>query len=75
MDNLLKAHKLERFCDASEGVRRAGRYADAFSGAMIYNLAAVLVAVALLFLIAHHGGGTQQSGEEPAARIRWKVSG
>ena len=61
--------------DASEGVNLAGRYADAFSGAMIYNLAAVFVAAALLFLIAHHGGGTQQSGGEPAARIRGKVSG
>jgi EmrB/QacA subfamily drug resistance transporter len=37
--------------DASEGVSRAGRYADAFSGAMIYNFAAVLVAAVLITLI------------------------
>lgn len=37
--------------DTSEGVPQAGRYADAFSGAMIYNLAAVLVAAALIVLI------------------------
>ncbi|WP_319519004.1 MFS transporter [uncultured Martelella sp.] len=37
--------------DASEGISRATRYADAFSGAMIYNLAAVLLAAALITLI------------------------
>jgi hypothetical protein len=40
--------------DASEGVSQAGRYADAFSGAMIYNLAAVIVAAGLIALIARN---------------------
>ncbi|GGB45298.1 MFS transporter [Tistrella bauzanensis] len=33
---------------AGDGVSNAGRYADAFAGAMIYNLAAVIVAAALV---------------------------
>ncbi|MBM6398610.1 MFS transporter [Ochrobactrum anthropi] len=40
--------------DASEGVSQAGRYADAFSGAMIYNLVAVIVAAGLIALIARN---------------------
>lgn len=38
--------------DASESIPEADRYADAFSGAMIYNLAAVVVAAVLISLIA-----------------------
>lgn len=38
--------------NASDGVSQAGRYADAFTGAMIYNLTAVLVAAALIAWIA-----------------------
>jgi sugar phosphate permease len=38
--------------DASEGVSQAGRYADAFSGAMLYNLVAVIVAAVLIALMA-----------------------
>lgn len=37
--------------EASEGISQASRYADAFSGAMIYNLAAVIVASALIALM------------------------
>jgi EmrB/QacA subfamily drug resistance transporter len=40
--------------DASEGLSQAERYADAFSGAMIYNLAAVIVAAGLIALIARN---------------------
>ncbi|MBO1019211.1 MFS transporter [Methylobacterium sp. SD274] len=34
--------------DAGEGMARFARYADAFSGAMIYNVAAILIASALI---------------------------
>lgn len=37
---------------ASEGISNASRYADAFSGAMIYNLVAVAVAAVLIAVIA-----------------------
>ncbi|MEO1988305.1 MAG: MFS transporter [Martelella sp.] len=45
--------------DARESISRASRYADAFSGAMIYNLAAVLLAAALITLIVH----TRRAGQ------------
>lgn len=45
--------------DAGEGVSQAGRYADAFSGAMIYNLAAVIVAAALIALIVRKSPARQ----------------
>ncbi len=45
--------------DAGEGISQAGRYADAFSGAMIYNLVAVLLAAALIALIVRK----QRSGQ------------
>ena len=38
--------------DASESIPQAERYADAFSGAMIYNLTAVIVAAVLIAFIA-----------------------
>jgi hypothetical protein len=34
--------------DAGEGMAQVARYADAFSGAMIYNVTAILVASALI---------------------------
>ncbi|WBU31769.1 MFS transporter [Rhodopseudomonas palustris] len=45
--------------DAGEAVSQAGRYADAFSGAMIYNLAAVIVAAALIALIVRKSPARQ----------------
>ena len=45
--------------DASEGLSQAERYADAFSGAMIYNLAAVIVAAGLIALIARNRVSSQ----------------
>ena len=45
--------------DASEGVSLAGRYAAAFSGAMIYNLVAVIVAAGLIALIARNRVSSQ----------------
>lgn len=43
--------------DAGEGIGQAGRYAGAFSGAMLYNLAAVLVAAALIVWITRKKAG------------------
>lgn len=45
--------------DAGEGVSQAGRDADAFSGAMIYNLAAVIVAAALIASIVRRSPARQ----------------
>ncbi len=44
---------------ASEGISNASRYADAFSGAMIYNLAAVAVAAVLIAVIARKSSAGQ----------------
>lgn len=40
--------------DTSAGIPLAKRYADAFSGAMIYNLVAIIVATALIILIVRN---------------------